>query len=78
MAIIDKLPKVSEFIFPGEKKGNPLDHKVMQRLLERIGVENDERSRTASAQPSAIGVWSWATIRMSYWSCRSPTQSATR
>jgi integrase len=42
MAIIDKLPKVSEFIFPGEKKGNPLDHQVMQRLLERIGVANDE------------------------------------
>jgi integrase len=38
MAIMDKLPKDSEFIFPGEKKGNPLDHKAMQRVLERMSV----------------------------------------
>jgi integrase len=41
IAILDKLPKDSEFIFPGEKKGNPLDHKAMQRLLvERMGITN--------------------------------------
>jgi integrase len=39
MAIINKLPKDSEFIFPGEKRRNPLDHKAMQRLLERMGVD---------------------------------------
>jgi integrase len=37
-AILAKLPKDSEFIFPGEKKGNPLDHKAMQRVLERMSV----------------------------------------
>ena len=42
MAIIDALPKDSEFIFPGEKKGKPLDQKLMRRLLERLGITNDE------------------------------------
>jgi len=42
MAVIDALPKGSEFIFPGEKKGKPLDQKLMRRLLERLGITNDE------------------------------------
>ena len=42
MAIIDKLPNGSEFIFAGESKGKPLDHKAMQRVLERMGITNDE------------------------------------
>jgi integrase len=42
MAILDRLPKNSEFIFAGEKKGKPLEYYAMQRLLERIGVSNDE------------------------------------
>jgi integrase len=42
MAIIDMMPKDSEFIFPGEKKGKPLSHKAMARVLERMGITNDE------------------------------------
>jgi integrase len=42
MAIINKLPKDSEFIFPGEKKGKPLSHKALDRVLKRIGITNDE------------------------------------
>jgi integrase len=51
MAILDKLPRnsefifpgeKSEFIFPGEKKGKPLSHKALDRVLKRIGITNDE------------------------------------
>jgi len=42
MAILDKLPRDGDLIFPGEKKGKPLDHKAMRRVLERIGITNDE------------------------------------
>jgi integrase len=42
MAILDKLPGNSEFIFPGEKKGKPLSHKALDRVLKRIGITNDE------------------------------------
>ena len=41
MAIINKLPRNSEFIFPGEK-GKPLDQKAMRRVLERMGISNAE------------------------------------
>jgi integrase len=40
MAILDKLPKDSEYIFPGEKKGNALDHKALQRVLERMSISD--------------------------------------
>jgi integrase len=39
IAILDALPKDSDLIFPGERKGKPLDHKALQRVLERIGVD---------------------------------------
>jgi integrase len=39
MAILDTLPKDGEFIFGGERRGKQLDHKALQRLLERIGVD---------------------------------------
>jgi integrase len=39
MALLDALPKDGELIFPGERKGKPLDHKALQRVLERIGVD---------------------------------------
>jgi integrase len=42
ISILDKLPKDSEYIFPGEKKDKPLNHKAMRRVLERMGVTNDE------------------------------------
>jgi integrase len=40
IAILDKLPRNGDLIFPGEKKGKPLDHKAMQRVLERMGITN--------------------------------------
>jgi len=40
IAILDKLPRNSEFIFPGEKKGKPLCHKALDRVLKRIGITN--------------------------------------
>jgi hypothetical protein len=39
MAILDALPKDGELIFAGERKGKPLDHKALQRVLQRIGVD---------------------------------------
>jgi integrase len=40
MAILDALPSADgDLIFPGERKGKPLDHKALQRVLERIGVD---------------------------------------
>jgi integrase len=39
MVILDALPKDGDLIFPGERKGKSLDHKAMQRVLERIGVD---------------------------------------
>jgi integrase len=33
MAILDALPKDGDVIFPGERKGKPLDHKAPQRVL---------------------------------------------
>jgi integrase len=42
MAILDKLPKDSDFIFPGKKQGRPFDRKAFDRLLEHIGVTNDK------------------------------------
>ncbi|HEY1748397.1 MAG TPA: site-specific integrase [Xanthobacteraceae bacterium] len=39
MAILGTLPKDTEFIFGGERKGKPVDHKALQRVLERMGVE---------------------------------------
>jgi integrase len=39
MAILDALPNDGELIFPGERKGKPLDHKALQRALERMGVD---------------------------------------
>jgi integrase len=39
MAILDALPKDGDHIFPGERKGKPLDHKALQRVLERMGVD---------------------------------------
>jgi integrase len=39
LAILDALPKGGDLIFPGERKGRPLDHKALQRVLERIGVD---------------------------------------
>jgi integrase len=40
MAILDALSKDGgDLIFPGERKGKPLDHKAMHRVLERIGVD---------------------------------------
>jgi integrase len=39
MVILQALPKDGDLIFPGERKGRPLDHKAMQRVLERIGVD---------------------------------------
>lgn len=39
MAILEALPKDGEYIFPGKRKGKPLDHKALQRVLERIGVD---------------------------------------
>jgi integrase len=42
MAILDKLPKDSELIFPNGNKGAPLTSKATQRLLRRLGITNDE------------------------------------
>ena len=39
VAILDALPKEGDLIFAGERKGRPLDHKAMQRVLERMGVD---------------------------------------
>jgi integrase len=40
MAILDALPSADgDLIFPGERKGKPLDHKALQRVLERIDVD---------------------------------------
>jgi integrase len=39
MAILAALPKDGDLIFAGERKGKPLDHKALQRVLERIGVD---------------------------------------
>ena len=39
MAILKASPKDGDLIFPGERKGRPLDHKALQRVLERIGVD---------------------------------------
>jgi integrase len=39
MAILALLPKDGDLIFTGERKGKPLDHKALQRVLERIGVD---------------------------------------
>jgi integrase len=40
MAILNKLPRNGDLIFPGKRKGKPLDHKTMQRLLRNMGITN--------------------------------------
>jgi integrase len=40
--ILDKLPKDSELIFTGSRKKGRLDNKAMQRVLERLGITNDQ------------------------------------
>jgi integrase len=42
MAILDKLPKDSALIFPGERKRKVLDPKAFRRVLERIGIGHDK------------------------------------
>jgi integrase len=39
MAILDALPKDGAVIFPRERRGKPLEHKALQRVLERMGVD---------------------------------------
>jgi integrase len=39
MAILDGLPRNGDLIFPSEKRGKPLGHKTMQRLLQRLQIE---------------------------------------
>jgi integrase len=41
IAILDKLPKDCEFIFPREN-GTPCNHKALKRVLVRMGITNDE------------------------------------
>jgi integrase len=38
MAVLDTVPKSGDLIFAG-RKGKPLDHKSMQRVLQRFGVD---------------------------------------
>ncbi len=39
VAILAALPKDGAHVFAGERKGNPLDHKALQRVLERMGID---------------------------------------
>jgi integrase len=38
LAIIDALPRDSDYLFPGFRRGKPLDHKTLLRVLEIMGV----------------------------------------
>jgi integrase len=41
LAIIDGLPQQdSDYLFPGFRKGRPLDHKTLQRVLDTLGVKD--------------------------------------
>jgi integrase len=42
MTLLAALPKDGEYIFPGERKGKPRDPKTIDRVLERMGISNDE------------------------------------
>jgi integrase len=40
LKIIDGLPQQGEYLFPGFRKGKPLDHKTLLRVLETLGVND--------------------------------------
>jgi integrase len=40
LKIIDTLPQDSEYLFPGFRKGKPLDRKILPRVLEAMGVKD--------------------------------------
>ena len=41
LKIINALPQHGEYLFPGFRKGRPLDHKTLLRVLETMGVSDD-------------------------------------